>query len=302
VRVGSTGGDLYWSPDLYRTIRAGAWDLVHCQGIHTSVPVLAMLAARRSRIPYLVTFHTGGHDSRLRMKLRWLQWLVLSPLLRGAAALIAVSEFEAALWHRVPGLKHVPIEIIPNGAEMPSLDPVPDIDRNLIVSVGRLVRYKGHQRAIAAFRELVKLRPEVRLRIVGSGSYEASLRRTARRLGVADRVEIAGIPGQDRVAMARLFARAGVVLLLSEYEAHPVAVMEAASLGRPVVVAETTGLRELIARGLARGVPLDAAPSTIAAAIARELDAPPRAAVPLPRWDDCSKSLLKRYRLLLGSV
>ena len=102
--------------------------------------------------------------------------------------------------------------------------------------------------------------------------------------------------------MARLFARAGVVLLLSEYEAHPVAVMEAASLGRPVVVAETTGLRELIARGLARGVPLDAAPSTIAAAIARELDAPPRAAVPLPRWDDCSKSLLKRYRLLLGSV
>ena len=185
MRVGSTGGDLYWSPDLYRTIRAGAWDLVHCQGIHTSVPVLAMLAARRSRIPYLVTFHTGGHDSRLRMKLRWLQWLVLSPLLRGAAALIAVSEFEAALWHRVPGLKHVPIEIIPNGAEMPSLDPVPDIDRNLIVSVGRLVRYKGHQRAIAAFRELVKLRPEVRLRIVGSGSYEASLRRTARRLGVA---------------------------------------------------------------------------------------------------------------------
>jgi len=91
-------------------------------------------------------------------------------------------------------------------------------------------------------------------------------------------------------------------VLLSEYEAHPVAVMEAASLGRPVVVAETTGLRELIVRGLARGVPLDAAPSTIAAAIARELDAPPRAAVPLPRWDDCSKSLLKRYRLLLGST
>jgi glycosyltransferase involved in cell wall biosynthesis len=259
-----------------------------------------MLAARRNGIPYLVTFHTGGHDSRVRMKLRSLQWIVLSPLLRRAAALIAVSEFEAALWHRVPGLKHVPIEIIPNGAEMPSLDPMPDPDRNLIVSVGRLVQYKGHQRAIAALRELVKVRPQARLRIVGSGGYEAALRRTARRLGVADLVEIAGIPGRDRVSMARLLARAGVVVLLSEYEAHPVAVMEAASLGRPVIVAETTGLRELIARGLARGVPLDAPPSAIAAALARELDAPRRTPVPLPRWDDCATSLLERYRVILG--
>jgi glycosyltransferase involved in cell wall biosynthesis len=234
------------------------------------------------------------------MKLRWLQWLALSPLLRGAAGLIAVSEFEAALWHRVPGLKHVPIEIIPNGAEMPSLDPVPEPDRDLIVSVGRLVRYKGHQRAIAALRELVKIRPQARLRIVGNGAYETALLRIARRLGVADRVEIAGIPGQDRVSMASLLARAGVVLLLSEYEAHPVAVMEAASLGRPVIVAETTGLSELIARGLARGVPLDAAPSVVAAAVERELDAPQRAAVPLPRWDDCATSVLDRYDKLLG--
>jgi glycosyltransferase involved in cell wall biosynthesis len=300
VRVRSTGGDLYWSPALYRTIRSGTWDLIHCQGVHTLVPVLAMLAARRNRVPYLVTFHTGGHDSRLRMKLRWLQWLLLSPLLRGAAALIAVSEFEAALWHRVPGLKRVPIEIIPNGAEMPTLESIPEPDRNLIVSVGRLVRYKGHQRAIAALRELIKVRPFARLRIVGSGGYEDALRRTAERLGVADRIEIAGIPGHDRVSMARLLASAGVVLLLSEYEAHPVAVMEAASLGRPVLVAETTGLRELIRRGLARGVPLHAPPSTVAAAVERELDSPARAAVPLPRWDDCATSVLERYRMLLG--
>ena len=249
LRVGSSGGDLYWSPELYRTIREGRWDLVHCQGIHTLVPVLGMLGARRNGIPYLVTFHTGGHDSRLRMKLRWLQWLVLSPLLRRAAGLIAVSRFEAALWHRVPGLKRVPVEIIPNGAEMPTPEPMPEPDPNLIVSVGRLVEYKGHQRVIAAFRQLLRTRPQARLRIVGSGGYESALRRAAARLGVADRVEIAGIPGQDRIAMANLLASAGVVVLLSEYEAHPVAVMEAASLGRPVIVAETTGLRELIERG-----------------------------------------------------
>ncbi len=302
IRVGSTGGDLYWSPALYRTIREGRWDLVHCQGIHTLVPALAMLAARRTRTPYLVTFHTGGHDSRVRMRLRWLQWLALAPLLRGASALIAVSRFEAALWHRVPGLRTVPIQIIPNGAGMPVVDPLPDPDPNLVVSVGRLVRYKGHQRAIAGLVELRRTRPAARLRIVGSGRYEGALRDMAARLGVAEQVKIAGIPGEDRIGMARLLATAGAVVLLSEYEAHPVAVMEAASLGRPVIAAETTGLRELIARGLARGVALDASPLAVANAMADALDAPPPPRVPLPRWDDCAEALLQRYRLLVESA
>jgi glycosyltransferase involved in cell wall biosynthesis len=300
LRVGSTGSDLYWSPELYRVVRAGDWQLVHCQGIHTLVPAIAMLAARRSRTPYLVTFHTGGHDSRLRMRLRWLQWLVLSPLLRRAAGLIAVSQFEAALWHRVPGLAWAPIEIIPNGAEMPSLDPLPDPDPDLIISVGRLVRYKGHERAIAALPDLAAMRPGVRLRIVGHGDQEAALRRTAGRLGVADRLEIAGIPGRDRVAMARLMASAGAVLLLSEYEAHPVAVLEAASLGRPVIAADTTGLHELIARGLARGVPLHASPRVVAEAVEGELRAPSRAPQELPSWDICAASLRDRYRAILA--
>jgi glycosyltransferase involved in cell wall biosynthesis len=300
MRVGSRGADLYWSPELYRAIRAGRWDLVHCQGIHTLVPALGMLAALRARTPFLVTFHTGGHDSRLRIRLRWLQWLILAPLLRRAAMLIAVSQFEAMLWHRVPGLRHVPIVVIPNGAEMPALAEPTEPDPDLIVSVGRLVRYKGHQRALEGLRALIEIRPEARLRIVGTGPYEGGLRRAVERLGLSARVEIAGIPGRDRVAMAALLARAGVVLLLSEYEAHPVAVLEAASLGRPVIAAETTGLRELIAAGLARGIPLDADPSALARAIVEELDAPARPAVPLPRWDDCAGAIVGQYESILS--
>ncbi len=55
--------DLCIAPEVYPVIKAGDWDLVHCQGIHTIVPPLAMLGARRARIPFVVTFHTGGHSS-----------------------------------------------------------------------------------------------------------------------------------------------------------------------------------------------------------------------------------------------
>lgn len=36
LRVGSTGSDLYWSPDLCLVIRGGRWDLVHSQRIQPS--------------------------------------------------------------------------------------------------------------------------------------------------------------------------------------------------------------------------------------------------------------------------
>ena len=54
--------DYYFAPFIYQHILNENYDLVHCQGIHTAVPILAMMAARRKRIPYVVTFHTGGHS------------------------------------------------------------------------------------------------------------------------------------------------------------------------------------------------------------------------------------------------
>src|SRR6516165_1124482 len=88
--------DYYLAPGIAAVIRQRSWDLMHCQGIHTPVPLLAMISARRTRIPYLVTFHTGGHSSRLRNAMRTIQWRLAGPLLRNAVSLIAVRRFEAA--------------------------------------------------------------------------------------------------------------------------------------------------------------------------------------------------------------
>src|SRR5438067_583826 len=56
--------DYYMAPGIYSEIMSGRWDIIHCQGYHTFVPPLAMLAALRAGIPYIVTFHSGGHSSR----------------------------------------------------------------------------------------------------------------------------------------------------------------------------------------------------------------------------------------------
>jgi glycosyltransferase involved in cell wall biosynthesis len=298
-------GDYYLAPGVYRTMLGGRWDVAHCQGYHTLVAPLAMLAAHRAGLPYVVTFHSGGHSSRLRTALRPAQRALLRPLLARAARLIGVSEFEAAFFRthlRLPAERFV---VIPNGAAAaPTPAPAPpDAAEPLIVSVGRLERYKGHHRVIAALPAVLDRCPGARLRIVGAGPYQSELCRLARRLGVDDRVEIGATPPGDRQGMATLLARAALVTLLSEYEAHPLAVMEALALRRPVLVADSSGLRELAERGLVRAIPLRSSAAEVAAAVLEQLRAPlAPPAVSLPTWEECAAALVEVYQDAAGEA
>jgi glycosyltransferase involved in cell wall biosynthesis len=297
--------DYLWAPAVYRRLRERSTDIVHCQGYHTFVAPMAMLSASRAGLPYVVTLHSGGHSSSLRTRIRPLQWRALRPLLTRASRLVAVSRFEAELIGGGLGLPHDRFTVVPNGADMPVDDTADIVDghpvrRDLVLSIGRLERYKGHQHVIAALPHVVRRRPDVRLRILGFGPYESELRALAGRLGVADRVEIGGIPGGDRVAVARMLAEAALVVSLSDYEAHSIAALEAAYLGRPMLVRESTGLAELVERRLAVGVPVGADDETVAAAIVQQLESPmPPGSFELATWDDCTARLLELYRSVL---
>jgi glycosyltransferase involved in cell wall biosynthesis len=288
--------DYYWSPAVHRIAADPRWDIVHCQGIHTFVPPLAMLGAIRSATPFFVTFHTGGHSSRLRVRLRGLQWLALAPLLRRAERLIAVSNFERGLFAALPGLSKRRIVVIPNGGDLPVGEgEAVDVDPHLIISLGRLERYKGHQRAIAALPLLHQRIPNVHLRIVGSGPYRHELVAQARTLGVAQSVRISAINSTDREGMARLLASAAVVVLLSDYEAHAIAAIEAIALGRPVVLTDATGLHDLVEAKLAHGVSPKAGPREIADAIHTEMTSPSPRDTHIPTWDDAVDHLADLY-------
>lgn len=292
--------DWYFSPGLVLAVLRGRYDLVHVQGIHTLVPPLAMIASILRRAPFVLTFHTGGSSSGLRRRARSTQWRILAPLLARAQVLIGVSRFEADSFNRVLGADGV--RTIRNGGSLPALAEPPQVDPALIVTAGRLEHYKGHHRAIEMLPELLRTHPDAHLEILGSGPYEAELHALAERLQVADRVSIRFVPPTDRQAMAQSLARAAVVLLLSDYEAHPVAVMEALAAGRPVVVRRTSGLTEMADQGLALGVSADASPETVASAVATQLDTP---LVPdqstLPTWETCVDQLDVAYRDALST-
>lgn len=289
--------DYYFSPSLYRLIGAGAWDLVHIQGYHTLVAPLAMLAARRGGLPYLLTFHSGGSSSSLRNALRKTQLGLMRPLLAGAKRLVAVSAFEKAHFGGLLGLPEERFVVIPNGASLP-VPSAPQGEKNgkLILSVGRLERYKGHHRLLQALPLVAGHFPDVRLQILGAGPYRARLEEQAHALGVAERVSVRLLDFSAREEMASLLQAADLVALLSEYESYAISALEAIYLRRPVLVADASALHELVAKGLAQGVPVKSSPGEIAEAILRQLyhptEPPP---IDLPTWEDCAEALEQLY-------
>lgn len=292
--------DYYFAPQIYRDVRNGRWDVVHCQGYHTLVAPIGMVGAIRSRIPYVVTFHSGGHASAMRNRLRGVQRKLLRPLLARADRLIAVSRFERSLFQRGLRLPAELFTIIPNGANLPAIDhsgDPSDPERPLVLSVGRLERYKGHHRIIRAFPGVLRDVPGAQLRIAGVGPYANALESLIAQLSLGDHVEIRAVEPADRFGMAKLLTQARLVVLLSEYEANPVAVMEALGIGRPVLVADTSGLHDLAEDGLVTAVSLGSTAEDLAASIVKLLRDGQRASgVRLPTWDGCAQELLQVYR------
>jgi glycosyltransferase involved in cell wall biosynthesis len=299
--------DYYFSPQMFRELVAGEFDLLHIQGIHTLIPPMALLAARRCRVPTVLSFHTGGSSSQLRSGVRDLQWRALAPLLSSADALIAVCEFEAKHFASLLGLPEGAIKLVRNGSEpLPvhlSDRPVLHGDP-LLLSVGRLERYKGHHRMIAAMPHVLRRHPDARLVVVGSGPYGDALASQVEASGLQDSVSFASFAPDERAALGALEQSSDVVALLSDYEAHPIAVMEALALGRPVVVADTSGLSELAHQGLATAVPVDASSQDVAVALLAAVGHPPAGdcALTLQSWDDCAGQLHAVYEEVLSGV
>ena len=304
-RFRATGlADTHLSRGLSRAVARGNYDLVHVQGVHTAIPFLTLASAQRRQVPTVFTFHSGGHSSRVRSLFRSSQWMALKPLARRVDRLIAVSEYEREVFAQRFDLPLSRFRLIRNGADpLPvSTDTRPQLTGSpLVLSVGRLERYKGHHRLINAMPALIDQAPQAHLGIIGRGPYEQALRDLAARLGVSRAVSFVSFGASERAEMGALLASSDVVTLMSDYEAHPVAVMEAVALDQRVLAADTSGLSELGRAGLLTAVDPRIEPTDLAQAIMMlAATDKPRHSVTLPTWDDCADAHVSVYAEILG--
>lgn len=120
-------------------------------------------------------------------------------------------------------------------------------DAELIVTVGRYTAEKSQALLIEAVAELARRRPRLRALIVGLGPLESELRDSASRLGLDGIVEVTG-PRADAVDV---IAAADVAVSTSIREGLGLTLLEALTVGTPVVASAVGGIPDVLDDGAA---------------------------------------------------
>jgi len=116
-----------------------------------------------------------------------------------------------------------------------------------VLSVGRLHWKKGHEFGLQAIRALVDAGVDVQYRILGDGPHRESILFAIHDLGLERHVELPGARRADDVRDAMRWA--DVCLHPAISEGFCVSVIEAQSMGLPVVCTDADGLGENVAHG-----------------------------------------------------
>ncbi len=134
-----------------------------------------------------------------------------------------------------------------------------DDDTIVLLSVGELIHRKNHTEVLRALKimkdngtlltpdsdERVQPKYKIKYLIAGRGKIQNELEETIKHLGLQDYVQLLGF----RRDVADVFAASDIYVFPSHQEGLPVALMEAMSVGMPVVCSRIRGNTDLISDG-----------------------------------------------------
>ena len=130
-----------------------------------------------------------------------------------------------------------------NGLDMP----LPREHGTGICYVGRLIYGKGIQDLIVAFNRCCVGRDQLHLTIVGDGEYRRELEKQANASPFRERIKFLGT--RDYADVLRTLRESHIFVNPSYTEGLPTSVMEAASVGLPIIATDVGGTREIITHG-----------------------------------------------------
>lgn len=242
----------------YRQVKEMAnerhYRIVHC---HSPIGgVLARLACRNARKNGTKVIYTA-HGFHFFNGASLVNWLIFYPIERLCShftdVLITINQEDysrAKAWHTcdvkyVPGIGVHTEEFRKESVDRVALRNELGIKESdfVFLSVGQLSVRKNHEVVIRALAKINN--PKVKYLLVGFGELEDKLKLLAKDLNIADRVIFAGYRGDVRKILHVVDAFA----FPSLQEGLPVSLMEAMSVGLPIVCSAVRGNVDLVVNG-----------------------------------------------------
>ena len=225
---------------------------IDCIDAHFVYPdgLAAVLLGKMLGVP--VTVSARGTDINLFPSFRLIRPMIRWTLSQ-ADCVIAVSGALKEAMVRL-GVNPHKVRVISNGvnAELFRLMDRKTARRNLdlppqaplLVSVGALIRPKGHLTLIRAFARTAPRHPGMKLYILGEGPLRFELESLVCELSLQDKVRLPGKRPNEE--LPQWFNAADVSLLTSEREGWPNVLTESLACGTPVVATRVGGVPEIL--------------------------------------------------------
>lgn len=253
--------------------RKNLWQHVHVHSCGNSA-YIAMYAHILTGLPYSLTLHGPLSDYGQNQVLKW----------KRASFAIVITEVlkrdvEAALESALP----LELEVSPMGvdaqefARKGAYEPWSGHGPFRIFACGRLNPSKGHDVLLLAVQEMVRDGVDVQLSVAGEDElggegYRRELERMILALGLESRVRLLGAAPATSVRVE--LNRAHIFALASHAEPLGVAIMEAMSMGVPVVATDSGGVSELVEDGISGILVKPGRPDLLAVALLSAMHEP----------------------------
>lgn len=221
---------------LRAELRTRPVDLVHAHNVRATTVGYLATRSWRARPPLLSTVH--GLPDR--------DYALAARVLNRCADLVAAVSVDVGERLLAGGLAPERLRVVENSSQpLERIDRVLArqelgiaADRTVALCLARLVEVKRHDRLLAAWTRQLG---DPLLVLAGDGPLRRTIEDRVRDDGLADRVHVLG----DRRDVARLLAASDLLVLASDSEGLPMTVLEALSVGVPVVAPAIGGLATL---------------------------------------------------------
>lgn len=217
-------------------------DVINSHFAATTNSLYAIHAAERHKLPLVVSLHGGDVET---MPYKSTCWRITSlAALRCAQGLTACSDYLRVSAGKLAEEAYR-AKVVRNGVNAEEFAScAADREEPFFLGMGRLVREKGFDILLDAFRSVVSARPDLRLVLVGGGPEEYALKTQAESLGVMDNVVFRS--GESRRAVIHTLQASMAVVVPSRSEALGIVNLEAMAAGKAVIAAAVGGVPEVV--------------------------------------------------------
>jgi len=150
---------------------------------------------------------------------------------------------------------HETVRYIPNGVDIDYFPEPSGYATKELLFVGRLRPKKNPTDIVEAMEYVTETHPTARLHIVGEGPLQDEVLHAVRRLNLEENVTVHGFV--EETELKNLYERCPIFILPSDWEGHPLVLMEAWGSGQIVVGTNVEGIREFVIEGFGELIPLN---------------------------------------------